>query len=136
MPCEIKWLLPQRVIYVRYYGDLTQADITALSQDIEAYLAEGVAPLYYVADVQIARVSANPVKNRRDFAYIANPKINYVLSCGRLNPIMSFFASVITQAVRFQYRHFETLEEGLAFLRQHDSTLDLSSSEQGYAASH
>lgn len=126
MPQQVDWYIPNRIIHVRYQGDVTYADIIGITNATEQLIESGVAPLYFIADLrEIEKVSGNPLKNRRNFAFVSHPKIKYVLSCGYLHPMAAFFATTMRHLLQFQfdYKHFQDFEDAMQFLYNLDPTL-------------
>jgi len=125
MPYKINWYIPQRVIHAEYIGDVVNADIEAISREVIPMLEAGITPLYFIANIeQSERISANPIKNRQDFAFVSDPRLEFVISCGYLHPIASFFMTIIRQTVSYQHKHFATFDEAIAFLKKHDPSLE------------
>ena len=127
MPFQVEWLIQDRIIHVKYQGDVSQPDITGITAEVERFIEAGTAPLYYIADLrEIERVSGNPLKDRRNFTFVSHTKMGYVISCGHLHPMAAFFAATMRQVLRFQfqYKHFQTFEDGVTFLKHHDPSLE------------
>lgn len=127
MPTEQDWLIPQQLVKVRFYGDLTLAEIGESFQRsaelVNSSTAQTVHFLHdwsevtqYPTDISAIRRSLKArVKDRR--------KLGWVVAYGIKYNMMVLLAKIAFQLVRVQFRNFETEALALGFLRKCDPSL-------------
>jgi hypothetical protein len=124
MPYNSRWLVEDRVIYVVYYGVVSNEDLETSSRSSSRMIADGSAPVHLVTD---ATDMEKMTLGLQDLITIfkglpSDPNLGWsiFISPSKLN---RFFASVTTQLTGARTREFATLEEGIDFLTWVDDSL-------------
>jgi hypothetical protein len=126
MASQTQWHQPQRIVISTFDGDYTASELKAISDDVaDNYLSKGQSPVHIIFDaralgkfpVQLGAVreSAMPL--------LHHPSLGWIVVVGGMNPLVNFFASIVTQVTRVNYRQASSLEEAEKFLHQFDPTL-------------
>jgi hypothetical protein len=125
MPVEVSWLIPQRVIYERFSGEVTLDDIRRNSELVAPMMAEGIPLIHTIIDV--AAVTSHPglneIRNSTPMDTYDNEGWRILVGA---NAVARFVGSIILQLMKRRFRAYPTLEEALQFLENQDDSLDLS----------
>ncbi len=124
MPVEITWIIPLRVIYERFYGDVTIEDIRQVEEAMPGLMAEGVPLIHTLIDVSAAESSPNLREIQRSTSMRAYDGEGWRIIIG-VDGLGRFMGSVIFQLMGQRYRMFDTLEQAAAFLSDQDETITL-----------
>jgi hypothetical protein len=124
MPYTMSWYLPDRILMIEVVGVLTAADTESFAREGNAMVKSGTPLVHMLIDIrQGLKVENIPASLR---ALQANPPLadmGWVLIVGGMNPLISVFTDLAGMVMRIRYRRFETLDEGLAFLKERDVSL-------------
>ncbi|MBZ0301675.1 MAG: hypothetical protein K8J31_18150 [Anaerolineae bacterium] len=121
MPTETRWEVPKRVIYTRYFGNMTMEDIVAVISDLERYLEEGIPLVHTIMDVGEVETYPNLLELTR-LKFKQNDRQGWTIFVGAQG-VARFAASVTSQLAGSRFRLFDTFEEAVAFLNEQDDTL-------------
>jgi hypothetical protein len=122
MPAEIQWSIPKRVIYARYYGDMTMDAIVQSMEDAKPYFAEGIPMVHYIMDVTEVNSFPKLTELARGLKYEQQDNLGWSIYVGA-EGIARFVISVTTQLAGSRFRLFDTLDEAMAFLTENDTSL-------------
>jgi hypothetical protein len=123
MPTEIRWHVPQRVIYVRFFDTMTMDAIIESMNTINQYFDEGIPLVHIIMDVGDVTAYPSLTDLARGLKYERNDKQGWSIYVGAQG-VARFVASVTSQLSGSRFRMFDTLEEALAFLAEQDETLE------------
>lgn len=137
MTARIAWYTPDRVLLIRFQGDVTTDELMQINRQITGYLDSADAQLVHLIIDQrdIGSVPGNVMSLTRTMTFIQHPRLGWVLRFGDIHPIIRFMAAVVMQAASVRFRNFHTLEEALNFLSYVDVTLSDDSGEDGKPSS-
>lgn len=125
MPIEKSWLQPDRVIFQRYVGTVTLEDLDESQRLSTSWLETGTPPIHHVVDMSTVEEYPKSLSQFKNTLYsIRDPRLGWVIIIAD-RPVVRFLASIIAQIVVPQGRLklFDTLDAGLRFLAEQDSTL-------------
>lgn len=127
MSVDISWYLEGRIIYIKYYDDVTIDDKRTGAEQECALLDAGTAPLVHVlldiTDQTSAPTNIKAIQDALDKA-LKHPKKGWTLAFGKEEFRMeNFINSVVTQSSSARYRTYVTLKETLEFLVYVDPSL-------------
>ncbi len=127
MPFQVSWYVEKRIIYGRYYGEITLEELTEATDIIYDYLEETEAPAYLIADTtDVTRHPYSLAALRQALRKERHPNLAWSLGVTS-NKMVRMMSGMLNQMARMQAKHFTKLEEALEFLQRLDSTLpDLS----------
>ena len=83
--------------------------------------------MHVVCDLKnIEKFPTNVAGMRKSLEQMDHERMGWVIVVGAGNALLRFVASVITQFIirDVRLRMFDTLEQGIDFLREHDATLE------------
>lgn len=127
MPFDISWYREGRIIYIKYYDDVTLEDKRISAEQECELLDAGVSSLVHVLlDITEQTSSSTHIKAIQDALdkALKHPKKGWTLAFGKEEFRMeNFVNSVVTQSSSARYRTFVTLQETLEFLVYVDSSL-------------
>lgn len=127
MPVEIRWCVPQRVLYVRYYRVLTIDSIQKAMDETNRLLAEGIPLVHSIMDVTDVESYPKLAELARGLKFEHSDKQGWTIYVGA-HGIARFVASVTTQLAGSRFRMYNTFDDALAFLIDQDITLELQKS--------
>jgi hypothetical protein len=125
MPYQISWYIDKRIILAEFSGDLTLQEAEAASGHVATLVAYGEAPLVHlIADASGLEKFPTQLSllNGDASQHLRNPNLGWTIVISS-SAITRFVSSIMTQVARVRFRMFASLEEGLAFLAEQDSTL-------------
>lgn len=123
MAFEIRWYVPDRLVYVQFYDTVTEADVRRASLTL-VNLLDFDPRKYMIFDASL--VTKYPtlmeIKNAMMSANLRYTS-TWVITYGFVQGIAQFLLAVAVQLIRVRFRALTSLEESLAFLQEVDSTL-------------
>ena len=120
MPIDVMRVASDRIILVCFTGDFAIPDLRNAVEQIEQLLDAAEVTTHLI--IQVDSVTSYPTNIKQIYESVSkttNPKMGWLIGCG-LHPMMIFALSVITQLTATKIRTFPTLEDGIAFLKQHE----------------
>jgi hypothetical protein len=127
MPITHQWIIPQRVIYVRWYGEISIADAHEANRNTARFLEEGIAPVHMLRD-DSAITKIPHVTPRQAFdalKAVRDPRFGWAVNIGYSNALVRNLINLYSKFTRIRIHRVEKLEEALAFLKQADESLNL-----------
>lgn len=127
MPYQVSWYVEQRVIYCSATGTVTTEDIHDMNHDTQTYVRAGQPLVHVLCDLKgLTKYPTNIAGMRQSLEQMDHERMGWVIVCGAGNALLRFVASLITQFIipNVRLRMFDTLEQGVDFLREHDVTLE------------
>jgi hypothetical protein len=125
MPVEVSWLVPQRIVYERFTGEVTVQDIRQNSELVAPLMAEGIPLIHTIIDVSdiTAHPGINDIRNSTSMEIYEGEGWRILVGA---NAVARFVGSIILQIMQRRFRAFSTMDEALQFLDDQDDSLDLS----------
>lgn len=126
MAARVDWLYRDRIIHQQFYGEMTTADITYVTETTQPMMNEGRQPVHTLVDARfVEKYPYNLGALRQAVNSPASDKLGWVIMLNNGNPILRFLSAVLAQTaiVNVRMRIFDTLDQGLRFLASMDSTL-------------
>lgn len=127
MPFHIEWYQQNRVIFEKFFGNVTLDDVRGLNAQSSKMFIAGTPLIHVIVD--LSEVESFP----RSMAAIKEAiksrttpdRLGWVLIFGTKNPILKFFVSVIAQVAgdRVRFRLMDTFEQAENFLLEQDQTI-------------
>ncbi|RMF80926.1 MAG: hypothetical protein D6737_06520 [Chloroflexi bacterium] len=126
MAFEAKWCVDKRVVYVRYYDDVSLDDFKGASAAMRRYLEEGEGPLVHnIVDFSEAQTIPTHVgKGRQSLPHLGHPKFGWTIIVKSDNPLVLMITSIMAQTVQQRYRAVDSRDEAVEFLKYVDSTIE------------
>jgi hypothetical protein len=133
MATRIAWYTQNRVLLMRFQGDVSADELSQINRQITQHLDESDAQLVHLILDQrdIGGVPGNIMTLTRTMTFIQHPRLGWVLRFGEIHPTVRFMSAVVMQAASVRFRNFHTLEEALQFLSHVDVTLNHAGDEVG-----
>ncbi|MEZ4670937.1 MAG: hypothetical protein R3E39_23790 [Anaerolineae bacterium] len=125
MPYSVEWLVEQRILVSRYYGEITLEDARGQITQANALLRTGIPLVHSIVDM--TGVTNNPsiqmVKELRliDMSGIRD-KMGWTIILTN-NTLLKFASSLFVPILQLRQRFFADMDEALAFLQDEDPTL-------------
>jgi hypothetical protein len=127
MPIIHRWIIPRRVIYVRWYGEITIAEAHDANRNTGLFIEEGIAPVHMLRDdsgiTKIPHVS--PRQTLEALKAVRDPRFGWAVNIGYSNALVRVLIDLYSKFTRIRIHRAETLEEALAFLKKVDASLPL-----------
>ena len=125
MAIEIKWLLPGRIVYIANRGTITVDELQNESRQLIEFLDEGEGPLVHLL-TDVTELGEFPISvgllNRTSVEPLRHPRMGWLVVITN-NRMLKYLGSMVTGLSSVRYRAFTSVDEGLAFLNEVDSTL-------------
>ncbi len=127
MPIEMSWYVQDRVILLKFIGDITVEDMQEISANYIDMVdtAEGDWLIHALHDADqmesLPRAIKDTVNNARDA--FKHPRSGWTVAYNIRKPVLKLFGNMATGMLRVRYRIFNTRAEALAFLQETDQTL-------------
>jgi hypothetical protein len=125
MGYEISWYVPGRIVQVVFIDTITPEEAEAASDLTAQFIQEGTPPMVHlIADAtRMERFPTNlNLLNRSASKHLWQPKLGWTIVIST-NSTTRWISGIITQVARVRFRMFPTLEDGIRFLADQDSTL-------------
>lgn len=119
----VKWLVPDRVIYMWAQGDVSASVRTWMNtQAIFLYHSCATPKVHIVLDMQ--NVTARPKGTKKDRPAVWHPRRGWIVSIGAVrHHLARQIVNFVLNLMHLNYMDTETPEQGLALLQQADPTL-------------
>lgn len=123
MPHKFEWIVPQRVLFGRIWGDPTRDEIRQLSPEINREAATGQSPVHLIIDM--TELTRTPFKLTELNSYVSRENLEFFGWCIVVSndPVGRFLSATLAQIVRLRVRVFHSREAAFRFLKDMDSTL-------------
>jgi hypothetical protein len=125
MGYEVSWYIEGRIVQAIFTGEMTLQEAESASELTAQYIQDGQPPLVHlIADTtRLERFPTNlNLLNRSASKHLWQPKLGWTIVIST-NSTTRFISGIITQVARVRFRMFPTLEDGLAFLEDQDTSL-------------
>jgi hypothetical protein len=126
MPIVHYWLLPGRIIYVHWSGQLTLDDLTAANHRTKTLLESGEAPIHLIRDDSQLRPGTTPFSiNQLVTAVnaIRNPVMGWAITIGKSAGHVTIATDLYCKVMRIRHHRAVCVEDALQFLQQVDPSL-------------
>ena len=125
MGYELSWYVPGRVVQAIFIDTITPEEAEAASDLTAQLIQEGTPPMVHlIADTtRLERFPTNlNLLNRSASKHLWQPKLGWTIVIST-NSTTRWISGIITQVARVRFRMFPTLEDGVRFLADQDSTV-------------
>ena len=125
MPYVIDWYIENRVIRLRFFGDLTQREFEDSNKDLGLFVKRGTPPLLLQVDFRqlnkFPQSLSKMLEPLQQFRSEDDPVVwTIILSSNRL---YSFFGAMASKVINTPMSVFETQQEADALIARHLSDL-------------
>ena len=120
------WEVEDHILYVRYWGDLTLAELTqSIDELVQALVGSGQPLVHLINDVSEVQKPVSVVDVAKMARQYQQPEqMGWLITVGEKNPLIRFSNSIAGQILGQRMRSFDTREEALAFLKSADASID------------
>jgi hypothetical protein len=118
MPYTSELIATKKVIYTRYFGDVSLDDIAGATGQTQEFLNASEEPLYVLTDVTDVRSQVNRLVEIWQFAkpVVKHKRFAGWLVAGVKSPLTGFVLKMIAKFGNILYHEFDNREAGLAFV--------------------
>ena len=124
MPIDLSWLIPNRVISMHAYVDVTLDETRQANKQLITMLNDGT-PLVHVVinqnDLGNFPISVN--EYRAVLTVMTHESLGWVIAYGPTNPLADFIAVMVARLGRIKFRKFVLKNEAFQFLVRKDPSL-------------
>ncbi|MBZ0282014.1 MAG: hypothetical protein K8L97_14845 [Anaerolineae bacterium] len=124
MPVETRWYVDKRILYQRFYGDITLEDFKQSVEAVGAFVAEGHPLVHAIADVLDVEKWPPLTKLSKFAPRQGFPGMGWTLIIVS-SPALRFVTGLLVQFTMSNFRMAATLNEALEFLTERDNTLTM-----------
>ena len=127
-PHKSQWLVPERVVLVRLWGQVHAEDVATLGDDITHYLEESTASHVYVIMNDSEVVEGPSIKESVKFSRtLKHKRLEEIITIGtETNYMTRFMTSIVSQVLNIRMRRLHTLPEAIEYCKRLDSSIDWS----------
>jgi hypothetical protein len=126
MPFELSWYQPERVVLLKTEGVLTPEDVEGIVAGTGQSLIDSTALVHFLVDTRnLQRIENIPAALKAVQSGPTHPHMGWMIVVGRMNPMVKFVLDFVGLLTKSRYRRFDTMPEGLSFLKEIDGTLIL-----------
>ena len=126
MPFSIQWSVEKRVIYKRYYGDVTLQEFHQAIETTRDYVTKGIPLIHTIDDMRdVTQFPTQLGMLIKTVGAVDNTIFGYTIVVAQ-DRLMNFLANIVTQKMKARYRTVTTYEEAQKFLTDVDATLSKS----------
>jgi hypothetical protein len=129
MSFELSWYLENRVILLTSQADNSDDNLLDVDQQVIHYIDQSSAPLVHLimdqrnAPPPSSSKAASQIKLATQLKWPKHPKYGWAIMIGPTNSLQRFVIAVATNFFKVRQRTFDTVDEGLDFLNDIDSSL-------------
>lgn len=124
MPYTVIWLIPDRVIYAHYSGDIAEDELRENLQLMNEMLHSSRSPhVHVISDTGDMATSLTQQSSFISQEMGSHERTGWVITIREKTPLIKMGASFGNSVVKSNVRSFSTLEEAEVFLQQVDTTL-------------
>jgi hypothetical protein len=123
VPFEIGWHQADRIVHLRFYGDVTIDEIRDSSLSVKTHVEQGKPLVHTISDLSdVQHFPRNLLQISKATTKLDNSVLGWTIVIGA-NPILAFIVTTISQLAGARLRMLPTMEEALTFLKSVDTTL-------------
>ncbi|HUN07752.1 MAG TPA: hypothetical protein PLQ56_14175 [Aggregatilineales bacterium] len=133
MPCKSTWYIENQVLFVHIWGDTDLDDyISYFQQSYEAYDQSDAPVIHTIVDASGVNKQANLIDVQRALPKTRHPRSGWTVTVkdGPGSVMARFVMTMVSKVLNLHFRHFDTLDEALEFLRHIDPNLDWDQARQ------
>jgi hypothetical protein len=127
MPYKVDWYIEKQVVFVQMWGVLTVEEYGNYFRDCFVAYDQSERPTVHTV-IDATRTIHNPnlLEIKRALPKENHPRVGWVLSVvdGPKNVLTRFVVNTVSSVTNQRLRHFNNLDEALAFLQTMDATID------------
>lgn len=128
MPAEVSWYVPEKVVYVRYTGIVTTADIVSSYTGSRDHASQAPQPAHIIMDSLKVQKMDFTIKEIKTLLanFDASPiawAVNITATDAMSSKASNFLISIINQSLGLRFRTSKTLAEAHEFLNSIDMSL-------------
>lgn len=127
MPYQIRWLVPNKLLIINTYGELTIDDVANMSQESAVMVEESpeimvhsITDLYKITSYPYNLMELTKAMNKLD---LQQNKLGWALMIGISNPMLRFIATTLTQLKNYRFRIMDDVDGCFRFLHEVDETI-------------
>lgn len=122
MPYELGWQVKQRIIYRRYYGDITLEEIQQSSDEAREMVEQGTPLVHSVIDA--SEITGYPgLRDLQRSAHFETSEAEGWQMIIGVTGVARLVVSVLTQITGKRFRIVDSVDEAMNFLMMQDETL-------------
>jgi len=131
MPYELSWYVEERIVYGRIWGNINIDTVYSASDDLIKYLGLGKPLVHlFLDDSQVTAFPSNFYAVRGAATFLTHENLGWSVMVGETNFIRQFILPMVTSIARVRYRRYHTFDEGLAFLKEQDQSINWAEANQ------
>ena len=126
MPYTLSWYQPNRIVLLKVEGLFTIVETRSLLAATLPYFADTTQLVHFLVDTRtLQRIENIPAALKAVQSGPTHPNMGWMIVVGRMNPMVKFVLDFVGLLTKSRYRRFDTMPEGLSFLKEIDGTVIL-----------
>ncbi len=120
MSCRAAWYIEKQVLHLHFWGDLGPQDYEDYFRlCYNAYDESDAAQVHVLVDASHITNLPNLIDVQRSLPQSSHPRAGWTVTVkdGPINVMARFVTTMVGKALNVHFRHFDTLDEALEFLR-------------------
>lgn len=125
MSHEVKWEVPDKVIYAQLAGDVSIDDVRETNQQIRDYIEEATSTVHCMLDVSDIGKWPMDIQLFKNDVPFNDAKVGYLVFVGA-NATVNFVGGIVSKLMGKQMQRAKTIDEAMTFLQETDDTITVS----------
>ncbi len=125
MPCELKWYIPDRIIYIRYWGDVTSDEMMQMEETMVSAADNAPGQVHCIADLRHMEKFPIDIKliSRVFNRTFRHPKLLWMVMLSNNTRLGDFLGSMVMQMSGVRHRILHEPAEVVEFFHSVDADL-------------
>lgn len=125
MSVEVDWFIRDRVILLRFNGNVTIRDVKEINRElVRCFHRTDASQVHILLDTRNVKHFPRNIDEIRQISTAHKyPQMGWLISFGGNAAVLSFIENLVAQILGLRYRRVPSMEHALYFLKQVDSTL-------------
>jgi hypothetical protein len=123
MSSQLSWYVENRVMQIINQGELVDQDLSNLDESVIRYIDQSSAPLVHLIVDHRNGINSPSAKGLTQLNWPKHPRLGWTILIGLKNPFQRFVTVAAANFFKIRLRLVNTMDEGLDFLNDVDSTL-------------
>ncbi|MFP4322695.1 MAG: hypothetical protein ACLFTK_09595 [Anaerolineales bacterium] len=118
-----EWILPDKIIYVAFTGELTSQQVSQVDVSLNQALDESTASMVHIV-INDSGITAMPsITSLRSLTVASHHKLGWVVIYGNKNKGLRFTTNIATHLLGFKFMFTESYADAMQKLSDNDPSL-------------
>lgn len=124
MPYQLDWLVPKRIVLLKYQGIVTETELLESDADLCRFYADGDADAAHIHQICILEgTSKTNLAQLTSLKWPKHPRSGWMIAIGKANSLERIIGGFAAQLLKLRFGSANSLEEAIETLYRVDLTL-------------